>query len=120
MNRTILFFAFMLIATGARGNDYAGIYILVSVDETAIPGMVSHEGHDMMLYSGVFTIHAGGTCISQTVFSVPSGEKITRQLNATHITAAVGTAIVGYTVFIIAPELTTLLPLELAPLLIEE
>ncbi|MHC4857293.1 MAG: TlpA family protein disulfide reductase [Planctomycetota bacterium] len=84
MNRTILFFAFMLIATGARGNDYAGIYILVSVDETAIPGMVSHEGHDMMLYSGVFTIHAGGTCISQTVFSVPSGEKIKRQVNATY------------------------------------
>ena len=36
------------------------------------------------------------------------------------ISAAVGTVAVGYTVFIIAPELTTLLPLDLALLLIEE
>ena len=66
MNRTILFFAFMLIATGARGNDYAGIYILVSVDETAIPGMVSHEGHDMMLYSG----ETGADGIAEIAFPV--------------------------------------------------
>ena len=84
MKRTILFFAFMLIATGAKGNDSAGIYTLAAVDGAKIPGTVSHGGHDMMLYSGVFTINADGTCVSQTVFGTPSGEKITRQVNATY------------------------------------
>ena len=84
MKRTILFFAFMLIATGAKGNDSAGIYTLAAVDGAKIPGTVSHGGHDMMLYLGVFTINADGTCVSQTVFGAPSGEKITRQVNATY------------------------------------
>jgi len=64
--------------------DPTGVYTLITVDGTKIPGKVSHEGHDLMLYSGVFTINADGTCMSKTVFSPPSGEKIERQVKATY------------------------------------
>ncbi len=43
---------------------------------------VSHGG-DLKVHSGVFTINADGTCISKTVFSPPSGEKIAREVKAT-------------------------------------
>ena len=64
--------------------DPTGVYTLVTVDGVKIPGTVSHDGHDLMLYSGVFTINANGTCISKTVFTPPSGEKIERQVKATY------------------------------------
>lgn len=65
-------------------NDPAGVYTLVAVDGTNIPGTVSHGGHDIMLHSGVFTINSGKTCVSETVFASPSGEKIDRQVKATY------------------------------------
>ena len=65
-------------------SDIAGVYTLVTVDGVNIPGNVDHGGHGIMLHSGEFTINADGTCISKTVFSPPSGEKIVREVKATY------------------------------------
>ena len=67
-----------------KGINPTGVYTLITVDGIKIPGTVSHDGHDLMLYSGVFTINADGTCISKTVFGSPSGEKIDRLVEATY------------------------------------
>ena len=65
-------------------NDPAGVYTLVAVDGTNIPGMFSHGGHDIMLDSGVFTINSDKTCVSETVFGSPSSEKINRLVKAAY------------------------------------
>lgn len=67
--------------TGTTANDPAGIYRLVTVDGSKIPGMVNHGGHDVMVHSGTFTINADKTCISKTVFG---SQKINRQVKATY------------------------------------
>ena len=68
-------------ATETVVNDPAGVYILVDVDGESIPGMITHGGHEMMLYSGRFTINGDKTCISETVFG---SQKINRTVKATY------------------------------------
>ena len=68
----------------ANDPDPAGVYTIVTVDGIKIPGMVNHFVKDLMLYSGTFIINADKTCISKTVFSPPSGEKIPREVKANY------------------------------------
>ena len=63
-------------------NAIAGIYYLLKVDGTVIPGTVSHDGMAMQIRSGTFIISADGTCFSETRFSVPGGKEITRKVRA--------------------------------------
>jgi hypothetical protein len=62
-------------------NDPAGVYTLVTVNGSKIPGMVNHGGHDVMLHSGTFIINADKTCVSKTVFG---SQKIHREVKATY------------------------------------
>mgnify|MGYP001827295118 FL=1 len=59
-----------------------GIYYLLKVDGIEIPGTVSHDGMAMEIRSGTFIISADGTCSSETHFSVPGGNEITRKVRA--------------------------------------
>jgi hypothetical protein len=59
----------------------AGVYELVAVDGVNIPGMIDHDGHEVMLHSGTFIINTDKTCISKTVFT---SEKIYREVKATY------------------------------------
>jgi hypothetical protein len=90
MKKTMLILAVMLAAlagcketgsTETAANDPAGVYTLVSVDGVNIPGIVNHDGTDVMLHSGTFIINADKTCISKTVFT---SEKIHREVKATY------------------------------------
>jgi len=62
----------------------AGEYTLVSVDGKAVPCVVSHEGMDVTMKSGVFTINADGTCRSVSTFSVGSNPDVHRIVDATY------------------------------------
>ena len=96
MKKTIVILVLMLAAlagckettnpteTAANDPDPAGVYRLVTVDGVNIPGMVNHDGHEVMLHSGTFIFNADKTCISKTVFSPPSGETIPREVKATY------------------------------------
>ena len=88
MKKTMVILVVMLVAlagckptSSTAANDPAGVYTLVSVDVVNIPGMVNHDGHDVMLHSGTFIINADNTCISKTVFT---SEKIHREVKATY------------------------------------
>ena len=65
-------------------NDVSGRYELIAVNGATIPATVSHDGTDIKVHSGVFEIKADGTCSSKTVFTPPSGGKVTRKVNATY------------------------------------
>ena len=91
MKKTMIILVAMLIAlTGCQKatmtnvTDFAGVYALVSVDGISVPATVSHDGHDLKVYSGIFTINPGGTCSSKILFGPLSGEKGTRKVNATY------------------------------------
>lgn len=62
----------------------AGDYTLVSVDGKTVPCVVSHEGHDVTVKSGVFTINADGTCRSQSIFCVEHYKDVHRVVDATY------------------------------------
>lgn len=64
--------------------DPVGVYILASVDGKSVPCNLTHEGTTMTVKSGVFTINADGTCRSQTTFSVPPHQDISREVKATY------------------------------------
>jgi len=68
----------------AEGEDVTGIYTLVSVDGSKTPAVVSHDGARLEVRSGVFTIHADGTCNSKMIFVPPSGLESTREVAATY------------------------------------
>lgn len=65
----------------------AGEYALVSVDGKPVPCVVSHEGADVNMKSGVFTITADGTCRSVSTFSVASYPDVHRVVDATYTRA---------------------------------
>lgn len=69
-------------STGAV--DPTGVYALVTADGKTVPATISHDGHNLELRSGTFTINADGTCISRTVFVPPSGKEVSREVNATY------------------------------------
>ena len=93
MKKTMVILVVMLVAlagckettnlteTAVNNADPAGVYRLVTVDGIKIPGMVNHDGHEVMLHSGTFIINADKTCISKTVFT---SEKIYREVKATY------------------------------------
>jgi hypothetical protein len=68
----------------AADSNPAGSYALVSVDGNKVPCTVQHEGHAVAVKSGTFIINADGTCISKSVFSVPPGRDVNREVKATY------------------------------------
>jgi len=99
MKKTMLTLAAMLVAltgcemtngsketveTSADMNDIAGVYTLLAVDGINVPATVSHGNHQVMVYSGTFTINADRTCSCETIFGPPAGEKHTRNVDATY------------------------------------
>jgi predicted RecA/RadA family phage recombinase len=49
-----------------------------------VPANVTHEGVEMLLRSGTFTIKADGTCSTKTVFVLPSRTESAREVGATY------------------------------------
>ena len=68
----------------AKDVDPTGDYALVSVNGSAVPGSISHDGTALQVRSGTFTIKADGTCSTKTVFVPPSGTEATREVTATY------------------------------------
>lgn len=66
-------------------NDITGIYYLLKVDGSEIPGTVSHDGTAMEIVSGTFIISADGTCLSIMHFSVSGSEEMTREVRAKYV-----------------------------------
>jgi len=62
----------------------AGVYTLVSVNDKSVPCTLTHEGAAMTVKSGVFTINADGSCLSQITFAVPPHQDINREVKATY------------------------------------
>jgi hypothetical protein len=67
-----------------EGGDPAGVYALVSVNESQVPASVTHDGVALQVRSGTFTLKADGTCGTKTVFVPPSGQEATREVSATY------------------------------------
>ena len=61
-----------------------GNYTLVSVDGKPVPCVVSHEGSDVTVKSGSFSINADGTCRSESVFAVAQQADVHRVVDATY------------------------------------
>lgn len=68
----------------AAGADASGVYTLVSVNGNKVPASVSHDGTQLQVRSGSFTIKADGTCGTTTIFVPPSGKEVTRDVSATY------------------------------------
>lgn len=68
----------------AADADPSGVYALVSVNGNNVPASVSHDGTQLQVRSGSFTIKADGTCGTTTVFVPPSGKEATRDVSATY------------------------------------
>ena len=66
-------------------NDITGIYYLLKVDGTALPGTVLHDGVAQEVRSGTFIISADGTCLSTTRFAAPGGKEVTREVHAKYL-----------------------------------
>lgn len=66
-------------------NDITGIYYLLKVDDTALPGTVYHDDVALEIRSGTFIISADGTCFSRTRFTAPGGEEVTREVHAQYV-----------------------------------
>ena len=62
----------------------AGIFTLMSVNGKQVPCNLTHEGANMTVKSGVFTISGDGTCSTRTIFSVDSHGDVTREVEATY------------------------------------
>jgi ketosteroid isomerase-like protein len=74
-------------AEESKANDPAGFYTLVAVNGSKLPATVSHGEVEIQVHSGAFTINADGTCSTKTIFGIPSGDKITREVSATYTQA---------------------------------
>jgi hypothetical protein len=72
-------------AGGNANLDLTGIYVLVSVDGKTVPCNVTHEGVAITVKSGLFTLQADGHCNSQSIFSVPPGRDVSREVKATYM-----------------------------------
>jgi hypothetical protein len=64
--------------------DHVGVFTLFSVNGNSVPASVSHDGVALQVRSGSSTINADGTCSSITVFVLPAGNEITREVAATY------------------------------------
>jgi hypothetical protein len=63
--------------------NFAGDYQLVSVNGKLVPCIVSHEDHEVMVKSGLFTISTNATCRSQSVFCIVGYRDVHRVVDAT-------------------------------------
>ncbi len=70
-------------AEAAKPSDISGTYALVSINGGALPYTMTHEPPGVRVTSGAFVINADGTCVSKMAFVVPSGEAMSREVNAT-------------------------------------
>lgn len=68
----------------AKDVDPTGDYALVSVNGSAVPASISHDGTALQVRSGTFNIKADGTCSTKTVFVPPSGSEVAREVSATY------------------------------------
>jgi hypothetical protein len=68
----------------AKDVDPTGVYTLVSVNGSAVPASVAHDGTALQVRSGTFTIKADGTCSTKTGFVPPSGSEVAREVSATY------------------------------------
>ena len=64
--------------------DPTGVYTLVNVDGQTVPCRVKHDGVDLSIKSGTFTITTNGQCQSVMIFSPPDRADIRREVNATY------------------------------------
>ena len=71
-------------ADAAKLPDIAGSYALMSINGTALPFTVTHEGPGIQVTSGTFTIRPDGTCTSVVAFLMPSGQAQSREVGATY------------------------------------
>ncbi len=63
--------------------EVSGVYRLVTVNGLKLPAKVSHEGAELEVRSGTFTITADGKCTSKMIFVPPSGQEATVNRRAT-------------------------------------
>lgn len=70
--------------SGAKGSDLTGTYTLLTVNGTQVPTTVAHDGVNLQVRSGSFSLNADGTCSTKTVFVPPSGAETTREASATY------------------------------------
>ncbi len=71
-------------ATPEKMKELAGVYALVSVDGKKVPAKVSHEGANLEVRSGRFTIGADGKCSSAMTIVPPTGKEVTVETRATY------------------------------------
>ena len=64
--------------------DPTGVYTLITVNGAEVPATVFHDGREITVQSGTFTINADGTCHSKMLCSFPSGAERTREVDATY------------------------------------
>jgi hypothetical protein len=62
----------------------AGNYTLISVDGHNVPCLVKHDGVDLTIKSGTFTITTNGQCHSVMNFAPPNHADIRREVSATY------------------------------------
>lgn len=70
-------------ADAAKPADIAGTYTLVSINGQPLPFTVTHEPPGVRVLSGTFTFNADGTCSTTSVFVLPTGQEMNRQVGAT-------------------------------------
>ena len=62
-----------------------GSYTAITINGVSIPGSITNnQGVTLSVLEGSFVIRADGSCSSRTVFEAPSGERITRAVDATY------------------------------------
>jgi len=75
------------VQTGTGVNladEIVGHYRLIAVNGIKIPARVRHGDAEILVHSGRFVIDADRSCHSKLVFSPPSGDRITRSVDATY------------------------------------
>jgi hypothetical protein len=86
--RLVLVFAATLAGVwpvkSADTNSITGVYILETVNGEKLSAAVAHEGSQLKIRSGAFTISADGTCSSKITVLLPSGEETTVVVKATY------------------------------------
>ncbi len=68
----------------AKSKLIAGTYNLAAVNGKLVPATVAHEGANLQIQSGSFTITADGNCISKMTFVPPTGKEATVETRATY------------------------------------
>ena len=71
----------------SKAPEPAGVYSLVSVNGKPVPATVSHDGANLEVRSGTFTIGDDGTCLSKILFVPPTGAEVLREVKATYTQA---------------------------------